>query len=156
MSTAILNDHSPRISASGDEAEIQALIASLHKAHYDKNVAGIIAPYAPHAAIFNLAPPLAHVGINPQEKQKWIDSWQTPIELESRDFQLTVSGDFAFCHGFLRLKGTKKGPEGQVQFWMRETMCFEREPEGWRIIHEHASVPFYMDGSLRPAFDLQP
>jgi hypothetical protein len=24
------------------------------------------------------------------------------------------------------------------------------------IVHEHASVPFYMDGSNRPAFDLTP
>ena len=23
-------------------------------------------------------------------------------------------------------------------------------------VHEHTSVPFYMDGSLRPAFDLEP
>ena len=69
---------------------------------------------------------------------------------------LTVSGDLAFCHGYLRLAGTKKGPEGTVSFWMRETLCLERQGTDWKIVHEHASVPFYMDATLRPAFDLHP
>jgi ketosteroid isomerase-like protein len=67
-----------------------------------------------------------------------------------------VNGDFAFVQCFLELKGTKKGPEGEVHFWMRETMAFERIRGVWRIVHEHASVPFYMDGTFRLAFDLPP
>jgi hypothetical protein len=39
---------------------------------------------------------------------------------------------------------------------MRMTMCFERIDGACQIVHQHTSVPFYMDGSLRPAFDLQP
>jgi hypothetical protein len=31
----------------------------------------------------------------------------------------------------------------------------EKTP-GEAVVHAHTSVPFYMDGSLRPAFDLQP
>jgi ketosteroid isomerase-like protein len=54
------------------------------------------------------------------------------------------------------LSGTKKGPEGTISFWMRETLCFERIGGAWRIVHEHTSVPFYMDATLRPAFDLEP
>jgi ketosteroid isomerase-like protein len=67
-----------------------------------------------------------------------------------------VSGDFAVCHGFMHMSGTKKGAEQAVNFWMRETLCLQRQGDGWRIVHEHTSVPFYMDASLRPAFDLQP
>ena len=57
---------------------------------------------------------------------------------------------------FLRMSGTKKGTEGTVSFWMRSTVCLQRQGTGWKIVHDHASVPFYMDGSLRPAFDLRP
>lgn len=40
---------------------------------------------------------------------------------------------------------------------MRETLCLERQGSGeWKIVHEHTSVPFYMDATLRPAFDLEP
>lgn len=67
-----------------------------------------------------------------------------------------ISGDFAFAHGFLRMTGQKKGVDHPVSFWMRLTVCLERAAGSWRIVHEHTSAPFYMDGSLRPAFDLQP
>jgi len=139
-----------------DKAEILALVESMLRANHDKNAAAFAAPFAQDAAVFNLAPPLVHHGIDLKEKEAWYESWSTPVDLDARDLKVTVSGDLAFCHGFLRLTGTKKGPEGSVSFWMRETLCLERIGGEWKIVHEHASVPFYMDGTLRPAFDLQP
>jgi ketosteroid isomerase-like protein len=151
MSTATLAS-----ATAADEAAIFAVVENLCQAHLYKNVAKFAAQFAPNAAIFNLAPPLVHYGVDKRDKQAWFDSWSTPIDLEPRDFQVTVSGDLAFCHGYFRLSGTKKGPEGAVSFWMRETLCLARQASGWQIVHEHSSVPFYMDGTLRPAFDLQP
>jgi ketosteroid isomerase-like protein len=151
MTTATLN-----VPVSVDEAAILALIDARHQAHYDKDGATIAAGYAADAAVFILAPPLMYHGVDAGEKQAWLDSWEGPVEIESRDFKLTVSGDFAFGYGFLRLSGTKKGAEAKVDFWMRSTLAFERQSGGWQIVHDHVSVPFYMDGSLRPAFDLRP
>jgi ketosteroid isomerase-like protein len=151
MSTATLS-----APVSTDEAAILAVIENLRQANRDKNAAQFADQFAADAAIYNLAPPLVHHGVDLREKQAWMDSWATPIEIDARDFKVTVSGDFAFVHGFLHMTGTKKGAEGAVSFWMRETLCLERQGNEWRIVHEHTSVPFYMDGSLRPAFDLQP
>ena len=151
MSTATLNVQSTR-----DEAAILAIGGSLHKANHEHDAALFAAQFAPNAAIFNLAPPLIHHGIDIQEKQAWFDSWATPVEIEARDFKVTISGDFAFCHGFLHMSGTKNGAEGKISFWMRETLCLQRDGSEWKIVHEHTSVPFYMDGSLQPAFDLNP
>jgi len=145
-----------RAPASTDEAAILALISSLHQAHHDKHAEGIAAPYAPHAVIFDLEPPLSHDGISVERKRQWLLTWESSIGLEPRNFELTIDGDHAFGHGYLRLSGQKKGVDHPVSFWMRETLGFERRDGKWRIVHEHASVPFYMDGSLRPAFDLQP
>jgi ketosteroid isomerase-like protein len=142
--------------ASSDKADILSLLEARHLAHHAKDGAAIAAAYAPDAVVFSLAPPLIHHGVDPHEKQAWLDSWATPIDMESRDFTLTVSGDLAYGHGFLRMSGTKKGAEGKVSFWMRSTVCLERQSGQWHIVHDHVSVPFYMDGSLRPAFDLQP
>ena len=75
---------------------------------------------------------------------------------ESRDFEITVTGDIAFCHGVMRMTGNRKGIDQTVSFWMRETLCLKRDRNTWQVVHEHTSVPFYMDGSLRPAFDLEP
>jgi ketosteroid isomerase-like protein len=144
------------VPVSVDEVAILALIDARHEAHHNKDGEAVAAGYATDAAVFSLAPPLMYHGVDAAEKQAWLDSWEGPVEIESRDFKLTVSGDFAFGHGFLRLSGTKKGVEGKVDFWMRSTLAFERQIGGWRIVHDHVSVPFYMDGSLRPAFDLLP
>jgi ketosteroid isomerase-like protein len=151
MASATLN-----VRPSTDQASILALIEERRKAHHDKDAAGIAAPYAPDATIYDLAPPLAHHGIDLKEKQAWLDTWDGPIDLESRDFNVTVSGDYAFCHGYIQMTGSPKAASRQVSFWMRSTICLHREPDSWKIVHEHTSVPFYMDGSLRPAFDLRP
>jgi ketosteroid isomerase-like protein len=151
MSTATL-----RQQISKDEADIRALIESVHKAHHTKDAAVIAAPFDLDAAVFDLAPPLSHRGVDIEEKNAWLDTWEGPIELESRDLRIAVSGDIAFCYGFFRMSGMPKAAGRNVSFWMRATVCLRRSEGAWRIVHEHTSVPFYMDGSLRAAFDLEP
>jgi len=151
MSTAALKSQ-----ASRDEADIRALVETIDKAHHNKDAAAIVAPYAQDAVVCDLAPPLSHRGMNLQAKQAWLDTWDGPIERESRELDITVSGEFAFCHGYYRLGGTPKAAGRPISFWMRATVCLYRDTGAWRIVHEHTSVPFYMDGSLRPAFDLNP
>ena len=150
MTTAPLKQQSSK-----DEAAIRALIEDVHKAHQSKDAAAVVAPYTRDAVIFDLAPPLSHRGIDLQELEAWLDTWEGPVDLETRDFSITVSGDLAFCHGFYRLSGTKSGG-GPVSVWTRATVCLRRTEGAWRIVHEHTSVPFYMDGSFRAAVDLKP
>ena len=142
--------------ASMDEAEIRGLIASLHQAHHDKDAAAIVAAYEPDATLFTLAPPLAYRGVDLKEKQAWLDTWDGPIEIESRDLKVTVSGDSAFAYGFVQMKGTPKMAGREISFWMRLTVYLHHKAGTWRIVHEHESVPFYMDGTQRAAFDLKP
>ena len=144
------------MSTDTDKTAIRAVIEAIHQAHHDKDAAAIAAPYAPHAAIFDLSPPLAHDGVDPQHKAAWLATWDGPIERRSRDFEIMVGGDLAVCHGYFQLSGTPKAAGKPISFWMRATVCLERSNGAWKIVHEHESVPFYMDGSLRPAFDLEP
>lgn len=146
----------PKSEVSQDEAAIQALIDAIGKGHHDKDAAAIAAPYVPDAVISDLAPPLSRRGLDVSRKAAWLNTWEGPVERESRDFTITVSGDLAFCHGYFRLSGTPKMAGKPISFWMRATLCFHKERGTWRIVHEHQSVPFYMDGSVRPAFDLEP
>jgi len=95
MSTATLNR-----SVSADEAEILALGADLHKAHFEKDPEGIAAPFAPHAVIYDLEPPLSHDGISVERKRKWLATWETPIELTAENFKVVVSGDHAYGYGY--------------------------------------------------------
>ncbi|MGB8477916.1 MAG: nuclear transport factor 2 family protein [Acidobacteriaceae bacterium] len=151
MSTAVLQDQVTK-----EKAEILAVIDGMKKARHDKNVHALAAPYRADAAIFSLAPPLVHRGIDMAEMEAWLDTWDGPIEITPQDFEVHVAGEIAYCHGYMRMDGLKKGADTPVSFWMRETLCLERDGGEWHIVHEHTSVPFYMDGSLRPAFDLKP
>ena len=156
MSTITLNEQSSTVNSLKDEADIRALIESVHKAHHGKNAAAIAAAYAQDAAIFSLAPPLSHRGMDLEKKKAWLDTWEGPSIVSRAISAITVCGHFAFCPGFYRLSGTPKAAPQPVTFWMRATVCLSRSGSSWLIDHEHTSVRFYMDGSLRPAFDLKP
>jgi ketosteroid isomerase-like protein len=132
------------------------MINSMARARYYKNARAIAASYSPHATIFDLEPPRTHLGIDIADMQAWLDTWDGPIKIEPHDFQIIVTGDIAFCHGYMRIDGNKKDVGHRVSFWMRETLCFARKGDAWQIVHEHTSVPFYMDGRLLPVCDLEP
>jgi ketosteroid isomerase-like protein len=157
MSTAIVKEQaSTHCRFSKEESDILAIIDAVSKAHHDKDANALVAPYAADAAVFNLAPTLWRQGLKLEEMKAWLETWEGPIERESRDFSVTVTGDHAFCHGFYRLSGTPKSAGRVISFWMRVTLVLSKQGSSWQIVHEHTSVPFYMDGSLRPAFDLEP
>jgi ketosteroid isomerase-like protein len=140
-----------------DEAEIRKLVDAQRIAMHDKNAADAVAHFAPDAVVFDLAPPLRSVyGGNAAKVKEWMDTWDGPIETETRELKIRISGDVAYWHGYSRMAGHSKGAGRDVSFWMRMTLCLERVHGQWEIVHSHTSVPFYMDGSMRPAFDLQP
>jgi ketosteroid isomerase-like protein len=140
----------------GDQAEILALLDALRRAHHDRDAAGIAAAFAPEAVICDLSPPLSHHGVDVAAKQAWLDSWDGPIELDTPPGTLMISGDLAIHYGFTRMSGRPRAAGREVGFWLRDTIVLRRENGRWRIVHLHSSVPFHMDGSLRPAFDLAP
>lgn len=151
MSTATMTKPQSR-----DEAAILALLAGLRQAHRDKDGAAIAAAFADDAVVTDLSPPLAHRGVDPKAKQAWLDTWEGPVELETPPGTLTISGDLAVHYGFTRMSGKPKAAPQPISFWLRDTIVLTRGRDGWKIAHMHSSVPFYMDGSLRAAFDLQP
>lgn len=139
-----------------DESEILALLERLQRAHSDKDAIAIASCYTPTAVICDLAPPLSHCGVDLVEKQSWLDSWDGPIKLELHGGPLMANGGLAVYQVYTRMSGTKRPTGSLVNFWKRDTFCLSRDETGWRIAHHHTSVPLYMDGSLRPAFDLSP
>ena len=58
--------------------KIRDILEARHRAHHTKDATAIAAPYATEAVIFNLAPPLVHHGVDLNEKQAWLDTWEGP------------------------------------------------------------------------------
>lgn len=139
-----------------DDAEVRERIESWARALRAKDLEGVMAHYAPDTPSFDLAPPLQHRGPAIGDGlAAWFPTWDGPIGYEIRELAVTVGGDVACSHSLNHLTGRRTSGEA-ADVWLRSTVCFRRIGGTWTIVHEHASVPFYMDGSYRAAIDLQP
>ncbi|MCG8692614.1 MAG: nuclear transport factor 2 family protein [Minwuiales bacterium] len=137
------------------ERDIAALCRALAVAHADKDADAIVDCYAADALIYSLAPPLGARGMDRDGVAAWLATWDGPIRVDAAEVDLTVRGDVAYATALNRMRGRKTDGE-DIDLWFRTTLCFGRAAGRWRIVHDHASVPFLMDGSYRAALDLKP
>jgi ketosteroid isomerase-like protein len=142
------------MSSTMNRAEIEVLLQELARAHVDHDADVIVEAYASDAVIFDLAPPLRRRAMNRDSVAAWLSGWDGPIQIDARDVNLTVDVDLAFVSALNRMRGRTGGEDQDM--WYRTTMCLRRIGGRWRIVHDHSSVPFYMDGSYRAAVDLNP
>ena len=140
-----------------DEARVRKLIADWAAAVRAKNVDRVISHYAADVVSFDLAPPLQCAGREALRKSlvEWFPTFQGPIGYEVHDLSITAGDEVAFCRSLNRISGTRTGGE-ETDVWVRVTVGWRSVGGRWLIAHEHASVPFYMDGSAKAAIDLKP
>jgi ketosteroid isomerase-like protein len=142
------------MAATPAETTIKQAILDRNTALHDKHVAGVMASGAPGLVSYSLAPPLREAG-GEAGLQSWFDTWDGPIGQELKDLKIVAGDDVAFAHSLVHMTGRKI--DGQtVDLWFRETVGLKRFHGAWKIVHEHSSVPFYMDGSFKAAVDLKP
>jgi predicted dithiol-disulfide oxidoreductase (DUF899 family)/ketosteroid isomerase-like protein len=140
-----------------DEARVREVIADWAGAVRAKDVDRAIAHYAADVVSFDLAPPLQYAGREALRKSlaEWFRTFHGPIGFDVHDLTVTAGGDVAFCRSLNRISGTRINGE-KTDVWVRATIGCHRGGDTWLITHEHASVPFHMDGSDRAAIDLRP
>jgi uncharacterized protein (TIGR02246 family) len=140
-----------------DQAQIRQLMDHWAEAVRSKDVDGLMSHYATDIVVFDLAPPLQYRGADEcrENWEAWFPTFRGPIGYEVRALDIAASEDIAFCHSFNRITGTRTDNE-KTDIWVRATVCCRKTDGKWKIVHEHQSVPFYMDGSYRAAVDLKP
>ncbi|NLS02257.1 SnoaL-like domain-containing protein [Rhizobium sp. P32RR-XVIII] len=138
-----------------EEEAIIAMLMMRGKAIEEKNVEGVMSCTADDVVEFSLAPPLAMTGKDPAGLGGWFDTWEGPLGGDVRNAKLTIGGDVAFWSGLVNMTGTKTDGE-KVDLWFRQTLGLVKKGGRWLVAHEHASVPFAMDGSGRALLDLKP
>jgi ketosteroid isomerase-like protein len=138
-----------------DDAEIRALIDDWSSAVRAKQAGAVARCQAAGFVHFSLAPPLQSAPTDNEDLEAWFATWEGSIGYEIHDLRIAIGGDLGFSYSLNRLSGTKIGGY-KNDIWFRQTLGFRKIDGAWRIVHEHESVPFYMDGSLRAAVDLQP
>jgi ketosteroid isomerase-like protein len=145
----------PKVTTEKDAADIRAILDALAAAYCAKDAKAIKRHYVDGARIADLAPPLLRRGFHPEGVQAWLDGWDGPVEIATRDLVVEVGDTLAVAHGLQHVSTRTRGGE-EAAWWSRITRTLARTPAGWRITHEHESVPFHMDGSFRAAVDLEP
>jgi ketosteroid isomerase-like protein len=142
------------------ETEVRAVLAEHADAHARRDAAAVLAVFADGAARYMLAPPLRQgagtmVG-DVAGVERWLSGFDGPVLLEHRDLEVAVDGTVAFAHALTRMTARPAGAPQGFSFWLRSTFGLRLVEGRWRIVHEHASTPFHMDGSFRAAVDLEP
>lgn len=125
-----------------DEASIRKSIDSFAKAFCDKNVEGVMAPFAKDVVSYDILPPLQAVSAEMfvTHWREFFESHQGPLQVEFPDITISTGGDVAFSYCLHRVKGTLKN--GQVNdWWLRWTACWRKANGNWLIVHEQVSVP---------------
>ena len=141
-----------------DEKQIRDLVESRAAALRAKDPESMVMSYAEKVVVFDLAPPLRQ----PADARdtgpvgRWLATFTGPMDAEVRDLEVTVGGDVAFCTSLNRLSATPAGSAEQFDLWHRVTLGLRKLDGTWQVTHVHESVPFEMDGSMRPSVDLEP
>jgi ketosteroid isomerase-like protein len=140
-----------------DDAPVRALIENWAQAVRDKNIDALMSRRAPDFLLYDLAPPLLHCGADAYREGlvEWFATFRGPVGFEVRDLRITAGEGVAFSTSLNWIGGTRTNGE-QTSVWVRTTICFRKQGGEWIALHEHVSVPFYMDGSDKAALDLEP
>jgi uncharacterized protein (TIGR02246 family) len=126
-----------------DEDQIFKLISDWARAVCAEDLDRIMSHYAADATIFDAVPPFQIKGAEDYRR-----TWEAGLavlpasfDLETRDLNITVSGDLAVAHWLYRFTGPEKAHPA-LRSWLRATIGCQRRDGQWQIIHEHTSVPF--------------
>ena len=143
-------------SGAGPETEIRTLILNFVAAFRERDINKLLSFYAPEVVAFDIEPPLQYLNKN-DFKKSWdiLSEFQDGATLEPKDLSIRVNENLGFSRCLYHFSGTTKQDGKSVDFWMRNTACFEKINGQWLIVHEHLSVPVnVMDGKART--DLKP
>ncbi len=136
------------------DSEIRQVIERWMQAVRDRDIPGIIAPYADDIVAFDAIQALQFKG-----KSAYTAHWEMcmgmctgPMVFELAQLTVYAAGDLALAHWLNRC-----GPgddESQCGF-MRATVGYRRQGGQWQVIHEHWSAPFDME-TQKALVDLKP
>ena len=138
--------------------EIQEVIEAKAALLQKGDAKAILSHYAPSFVEFTLAPPLRQPGDgrNPAPLEAWMATFEAPPSREVTQLEITADGDVAFATSLDCLTAVPRGSTERFSLWFRVTLGLRRIDGRWLVTHEHESVPFEMDGSLRASVGLNP
>ena len=128
-----------------DEAQVRDLLHQWASATRKGLRDDILANHLSDALIYDVLAPMKYEGAAAY-RQSW-DEWQPDTQgegqFELQDLSVTVGGDVAFAHGFIKCGGVL--PDGKrFEDLVRATFCLRKDSGSWKVAHQHISKPIQM------------
>lgn len=122
--------------------EVRAFLEGYFETICSQDVDRITAHYTPDIVSYDAIGQLSFDG-----REAYAAHWKTCMEMctaftfAPKDLVVVADAGVAAAHCLVECGGT--GHDGQEHIgWMRASIALRRAPEGWRIFHEHYSMPF--------------
>ncbi|RTT19679.1 DUF4440 domain-containing protein [Pseudomonas aeruginosa] len=147
--------HNQESAMSSEVSAIRQLIEDWRAAVRASDVPRIVSYYAEDIVAFDAILQLQFKGRDAYQKhwQACTEMCKGPMTFDIAELQIHADQQVAFAHYLCHCGGT--GPDGKPHSsWMRVSAGYRKQGDGWKVIHEHFSAPFDMDG--KALFDLQP
>lgn len=138
-------DMMPEQSAGAREQdEVRRFLNDYARAVRSGDVEKIISFYEADFVAYDMMAPLEFRDLQTYKTESWEKCFtrvfRFPVAYEYYRQTIEVSGDMAYAHGLVHMVGTMLSGK-EVKSWMRNTTGMKRTLTGWRIVHEHNSVP---------------
>jgi ketosteroid isomerase-like protein len=143
---------------SDNERQIREVIEAKAATMKTGDAKTMLSYYTPEVVEFSLAPPLRQPADkqDPAPLEGWLATFEAPPVHEVTRLEIAVGGDVAFATSIDSMTAIPKGMTEPFTLWYRVTLGLRRVDGRWLVTHEHNSVPFEMDGSMRASVDLEP
>ena len=128
-----------------DEAQIRGVLEAWAAATRQGHKEQVLANHLGDVLIYDVLAPMKYEGAAAYRKS-W-DDWQPDTQGEGRfeleDLVVTIGGDVAFAHAFIRCGGTL--PDGKsFEDMVRATFCLRKLSGAWKVAHQHISKPIQL------------
>jgi ketosteroid isomerase-like protein len=128
-----------------DEAQIRSILAGWAAATRKGQKDQVLANHLSDVLIYDVLAPMKYEGAAAYRKS-W-DEWQPDTQGEGQfdlqDLSVTVGGDAAFAHCFIKCGGVL--PDGRTfEDLVRATFCLRKLSGSWKVAHQHISKPIQL------------
>ncbi|WP_347455289.1 nuclear transport factor 2 family protein [Acinetobacter thermotolerans] len=127
----------------GDPDLGKEIVDVLHE--WDRAIAGLdiqnaLKLCAPELSFFDLSTEI-------HDKQAYEDKWNfympfmlNGVTVQRHNVSIFVESSLAFVYGYVKLTIFDTQDEPPIR-WCRSTLCLRKDSAGWKMVHQHISVP---------------
>lgn len=130
-----------------DESQVRLVLEQWASTTRKGQLDDVLVNHLPDVLIYGVLAPMKYEG-SAAYRKSWGD-WQPETQGEGKfdleDLVVTVGGDAAFAHCFIRCGG--EFPDGKTfEDLVRATFCLLKVAGSWKVAHQHNSKPIQLSG----------